>query len=948
MEISKRAHRGYEVSGNYFYVEEVCQTPQLFFSFDEYYSYVNHDIYTNACYLGWDPDPKLIKEYKIEKSKLNLTSFRKDTVADHVWILSEEISSIHRRTKDREKHLNNMLDMLTSCRTTEDIKSTFEYYLSEKYSSDDICIVLCVYLQTAKEGEALLCDSARDDCIPEALINVIISCCNDPISFSESFRKPTYAAKKILEYKKTALAYSSNNHMKGYRFAHYDIGGFFVILRAILADDGNGYRKLNAFKNFFDFVHSLENDLSNVDLSDCILDGIDFTKYKTNNHTKLPLPEKDPLIFHLKSGFENGCFFVNQEWTDSFGVARHSINNTFVHFVDFLHFIGNNLNGVDFSMMPLGIYDQIQKAGFDLSEAISPVPWEGIDDQLEFAIPAQNEMRTKSMLQLVRPGDITNVLTSSTSGNDGSQILYISDLHLDNFVKEATCHTKGDVYSLLQSIGRRLEKSYRDNSHAFTDALDIVLITGDIAHDERLFNMFVNMNFGFLYKAIIILGNHELWSYPGLTVEEIVERYRSTTPTSVIIVQNEIILFQDELYNLNSSQISHHSTKRITYEEAMALSPDELSNKMSEARVIMLAGTGFSSFSQKYNANNGIYRNTLSREQEIAESHKFDSLYNHFLLATKTLKERTIVVATHMPLDHWHPELKYEDNIIYISGHTHQNHFHDDGVQRIYADNQNGYHGRTPLFKSIGINDIYDPFVSYPDGIHKISKQEYILLCRAKKINMQLKREYDAIYMLKKCGYYCCAVRLASGKLGILNGGSVKSINARDIEFVYNKMDREIARLCRPLQLYTTLQEQLSDAVKSFGGLGRIHGCIIDIDYYNHIYLNPYDSSVTYYYALDIVNKRVYGSLSAMLEVRSPSLYQNYMRWLQSNENNVLTLFKSNQINTADPEGMEYLETDIYKASREISKIQRLHNNILTFWDDRLWNEGQNIIEHSN
>ena len=79
----------------------------------------------------------------------------------------------------------------------------------------------------------------------------------------------------------------------------------------------------------------------------------------------------------------------------------------------------------------------------------------------------------------------------------------------------------------------------------------------------------------------------------------------------------------------------------------------------------------------------------------------FAELYDRFIAATKAIKDRVVIVATHMPINDWKKSSLYEDGIIYLSGHTHKNFFHDDGMIRIYADNQNGYHGRNPSFKCI-------------------------------------------------------------------------------------------------------------------------------------------------------------------------------------------------------------------------------------------------------
>ena len=139
-----------------------------------------------------------------------------------------------------------------------------------------------------------------------------------------------------------------------------------------------------------------------------------------------------------------------------------------------------------------------------------------------------------------------------------------------------------------------------------------------------------------------------------------------------------------------------------------------------------------------------------------------------------------------MPIDDWKKNPTYEDGVVYISGHTHRNFFHDDGIQRVYADNQNGYFGRHPSFKCIYCDDIFDPFITYEDGIYEITKFDYILFYRARRMCMQLSRKYSTIYLLKKNNNYCFLARLNSGKLSILNGGRGKSLSVKDVNYYYD------------------------------------------------------------------------------------------------------------------------------------------------------------------
>ena len=71
-------------------------------------------------------------------------------------------------------------------------------------------------------------------------------------------------------------------------------------------------------------------------------------------------------------------------------------------------------------------------------------------------------------------------------------------------------------------------------------------------------------------------------------------------------------------------------------------------------------------------------------------------------------------------------------------------------------------------------------------------------------------------------------------------------------------MDAMISTIKMPLDKYTSFQKHIADIVKRIGGVGTIHGSIIDIDFYNHIYVNLIDLSLIGYLASDIINKIVY------------------------------------------------------------------------------------------
>ena len=131
---------------------------------------------------------------------------------------------------------------------------------------------------------------------------------------------------------------------------------------------------------------------------------------------------------------------------------------------------------------------------------------------------------------------------------------------------------------------------------------------------------------------------------------------------------------------------------------------------------------------------------------------------------------------------------------------------------------------------------------------------------------------------------------------------------------------------------YKAYQESIADEIRKIGGSGWIHGCIIDIDYYNHVYVNPVDMTVRSYWASDIVNKLVYPTVPALLKNECPELYANYLKLIEGEKSNPLAVKQTKNEVALLPK--EYLETDIYKASREIKKMQKLRSNVLATWYD--------------
>ena len=281
----------------------------------------------------------------------------------------------------------------------------------------------------------------------------------------------------------------------------------------------------------------------------------------------------------------------------------------------------------------------------------------------------------------------------------------------------------------------------------------------------------------------------------------------------------------------------------------------------------------------------------------------------------------------------WRKCVQYKENYVYVSRHTHKNYYYDDGEIRVYADNQIGYKALNPHTKAFFVDVSIDVFRDWKDGIYRITREQYHDFLVGKWQSCSMYKVPFSIFMLKKSGYYCFIRETMAGSLSIMQGGVSKSLKRRNIEQYYNEMDVVIKKIEKPFMDYSNIQKQISDEIKRIGGTGRIHGCIIDIDFYNHIYLNPIDLTIAGYYATDKVNKQVYSCVPALLKAQCPKLFYNLTEIRDDSDKKIPVLYDYSKGDLDIPPVVEN-NTDIYKMSDALNKMQRLNSNILTIWTE--------------
>ena len=121
---------------------------------------------------------------------------------------------------------------------------------------------------------------------------------------------------------------------------------------------------------------------------------------------------------------------------------------------------------------------------------------------------------------------------------------------------------------------------------------------------------------------------------------------------------------------------------------------------------------------------------------------------------------------------------------------------------------------------------------------------------------MQSMKHPGDLYALKYDDVYMFVLESASS-LCLLEGGRRHKLDC-DISYYYENLPEYVRKVRSAFMPYQKALSMVSDEVMAIGGSGSIHGCIVDIDWFNHIYLNPFDGKVTPYFALNTTDKLVF------------------------------------------------------------------------------------------
>lgn len=370
-------------------------------------------------------------------------------------------------------------------------------------------------------------------------------------------------------------------------------------------------------------------------------------------------------------------------------------------------------------------------------------------------------------------------------------------------------------------------------------------------------------------------------------------------------------------------------------------------------KTAIIGGVGFAGYNDYMNADRGFYRDTLGREEEIKHTKKWEHFYNSALKKARE-ENMPLIILTHNPPSDWKKRIKLDGNCVYFYGHNHKNtiDIFEDTNTYVFADNQIGYENSNVKFKKTIIFMKANPFADYEDGVHQVSVEDYRLFNRfcniyvhgTKPIEQYIENN-GKFFMIKEKGYYGFfivnenKIRTNKGKSltkgsFICAGGRVKKISSNaSIDYLKEEFFEMVQAYITVLSPYRNAQERIARLVKSFGGEGKIHGCIIDIDFLDHIMLNPSDGKVTYYHSPMFGLVKEYDTLQELLSEQAPEYLERYLAQSELPEVKRENAF----LKTEKKMSVVDIKNSPYRDSMVMNQLQRLFDaRLLRAWDESL------------
>jgi hypothetical protein len=133
---------------------------------------------------------------------------------------------------------------------------------------------------------------------------------------------------------------------------------------------------------------------------------------------------------------------------------------------------------------------------------------------------------------------------------------------------------------------------------------------------------------------------------------------------------------------------------------------------------------------------------------------------------------------------------------------------------------------------------------------------------------------------------------------------------------------------------------------------GRVHGCIVDIDNLNHIYLNPYDGKVIPYFAQTMYDKNVYKNTLSLISEKRPEMLKSLRQITYKDTTSLLVASSEdrhelvNNDDVVDTNFVKVYEHDMYDISNKLEPLQNIYDKkLVQVWYDEILNDNKLLAD---
>ncbi len=343
--------RGYDIIRDIFFVEENVRSNDnssgmklyisCFPNFVSYYNFLNGDIYENSCYYQYDFSEEEIKKYNIDLKRINSTAFINYTATSFYNKLDSEYIQQYQRLEQEKELRKKWIGKVNSCSTCKELCKIIQDFKAENLSGmsrDDLEFYFFNFISHDKEkASAIIMQCLAYDW--EIIDARTLCSVYPPQKVLTAYNPKTKSRKKTL---RKHIKQLENNEIPFREYSYFDENTHFF------CHEINGVKKY--FETFEELAEDIHNDLSNCNLSKALLPDADFSIYKTNDKTKLPISYgQTDLKSCLTKRYDrnSGCFVIDQTWINGDGRSIKKHTHKFSFFADFVFFLENDLSGAD-------------------------------------------------------------------------------------------------------------------------------------------------------------------------------------------------------------------------------------------------------------------------------------------------------------------------------------------------------------------------------------------------------------------------------------------------------------------------------------------------------------------------------------------------------------------------------------------------------------------------